>query len=206
MRNRTKWIGLACLIPFVLILLISILLYIPPFQNFAVQFATQQISEATNMHVGIGKVRLSFPLNLNVQQVDVIQSADTLLSVDDFHVNIPLLPLLKGDITVNVLSLQGVKIDSKNLIDGMMIKGTLGEFYAQADHININKEIVQLNKVDLSDTALTLILNDSTKADTTSSSTNWRLEIDQMNLSHTAFAMQIPNDSLRLSSYIQQAG
>ena len=158
MRNRTKWIGLACLIPFVLILLISILLYIPPFQNFAVQFATQQISEATDMHVGIGKVRLSFPLNLNVQQVDVIQSADTLLSVDDFHVNIPLLPLLKGEITVNVLSLQGVKIDSKNLIDGMMIKGTLGEFYAQADHININKETVQLNKVDLSDTALTLML------------------------------------------------
>ena len=206
MRNRTKWIGRACLIPFVLILLISILLYIPPIQNCVVQFASQQISEATNMHIGIGKIRLSFPLNLNIQKVKVIHSLDTLLSVENFRVNVPFLPLLKGKLTVKELSFQGVKIDTKDFIDGMAIKGTLGKFHTQADHINLNKETAQLNKIDLSDTAITFILRDSTKEDTTSTSTNWKLNLNQIQLEHIAFALQMPNDSLRLSTYIQQAG
>ena len=206
MRNRTKWIGLACLIPFVLILLISILLYIPPIQNCVVQFASQQISEATNMHIGIGKIRLSFPLNLNIQKVKVIHSLDTLLSVENFRVNVPFLPLLKGELTVKELSFQGVKIDTKDFIDGMAIKGTLGKFHTQADHINLNKETAQLNKIDLSDTAITFILRDSTKENTTSTSTNWKLNLNQIHLEHIAFALQMPNDSLRLSTYIQQAG
>lgn len=41
MRRWMKRIGIICLIPMVLVILISILLYIPPFQNFAVRLATE---------------------------------------------------------------------------------------------------------------------------------------------------------------------
>ncbi len=206
MENRTKWIGLACLIPFALLLLISILLYIPPLQNFAVKLVTQQISETTGMHIGIGQIRLSFPLNLNIYKVNIIQASDTLLSVDKFQVDVSLLPLLKREIVINTFSLHGGKIDSKDFIKGMVIKGTLGQIHAQADHINLNKEIANLNQIDLSDTAITLIIKESAEADTTSSSTNWSIELDQIHLDHIAFTMQIPDDSLHFSTYIQQAG
>ena len=47
MRRWMKRIGIICLIPVVLVILISILLYIPPLQNFAVRLATEYASETT---------------------------------------------------------------------------------------------------------------------------------------------------------------
>ena len=49
-----------CLIPIALVLLLSILLYIPPFQNFAVRKATEYAGKATGMQIGIEQIRLSF--------------------------------------------------------------------------------------------------------------------------------------------------
>ena len=89
----------------------------------------------------------------------------------------------------------------------MEIKGTLGKLYAKADRIDLGKEIARLNKIDISDTAITLLMNDTTtNKDTTSTAVNWILALDQIDLSRVAFAIQIPDDSLRLSTYIGKAG
>ena len=89
----------------------------------------------------------------------------------------------------------------------MEIKGTLGKLYAKADRIDLGKEIARLNKIDLSDTAITLLMNDTTtNKDTTSTAVNWKLMLDQIDLDRVAFAMQMPGDSLRLSTYIDKAG
>ena len=207
MRRWMKRIGVICLIPVVLVILISILLYIPSFQNFAVRLATQYASEATGMNIGIGQIRLSFPLNLTVRNVKVIAPPDTLLSLESFQVNIRPLPLLKKEVLVDAIDLRGVKANTGNLIEGMEIKGTLGKLYAKADRIDLGKEIARLNKIDLSDTAVTLLMNDTTtNKDTTSTAVNWKLVLERIDLNRVAFAMQMPDDSLRLSTYIDKAG
>lgn len=66
-----------------------------PLQNFAVRLATEYASETTGMNIGIGQIRLSFPLNLTIRDVKVITPPDTLLSLESFQVNIRPLPLLK---------------------------------------------------------------------------------------------------------------
>ena len=202
-----KRIGIICLIPVVLVILISILLYIPPFQNFAVRLATKYASEATGMNIGIGQIRLSFPLNLTVRDVKVMTPPDTLLLLESFQVNIRPLPLLKKEVLVDAIDLRGVKANTGNLIEGMVIKGTLGKLYAKADRIDLGKEIARLNKIDLSDTAVTLLMSDTTtNKDTTSTVVNWKLALDQIDLNRVAFAMQMPDDSLRLATYIDKAG
>ena len=81
MRVWIKRIGVICLIPIALVLLLSILLYIPPFQNFAVRKATEYAGKATGMQIGIEQIRLSFPLDLTVKGVEVVNPpADTLLT------------------------------------------------------------------------------------------------------------------------------
>ena len=207
MKRWMKRIGIICLIPMVLVILISILLYIPPFQNFAVRLATEYASETTGMNIGIGQIRLSFPLNLTIRDVKVITPPDTLLSLESFQVNIRPLPLLKKEVLVDAIDLRGVKANTGNLIEGMEIKGTLGKLYAKADRIDLGKEIARLNKIDLSDTAITLLMNDTTtNKDTTSTTVGWKLKLDQIDLNRVAFAMQMPDDSLRLSTYIDKAG
>lgn len=202
-----KWIGIICLIPVVLVISVSILLYIPPLQNFAVRVATQYASEATGMDIRVGQIRLSFPLNLTVRDVSVVSAPDTLLLLDRFQVDIHPLPLLKKEILVDAIDLQGVKVNSGNLIEGMTVKGVLGKLYTKADRIDLGRATARLNRIDLSDTAITLLLNDTTtKEDTTSTAVDWKLLLDRIDLDRVSFALQMPDDSLRLSTYIDKAG
>ena len=202
-----KRIGIVCLIPVVLVLLVSVLLYIPPVQNFAVKKAAYYAGKATGMQIGIERIRLSFPLNLTVRGVEVLTTpADTLLTLKSLTVNVRALPLLKKEVLVDAIDLEGVKVNTGTFTEGMEIKGVLGRLYAKADRINLSKEKVTFNTIDLSDTAITLLLNDTTtKADTTSTAVNWILNLQKINLDRVAFAMQMPADSLRLSTYIDKA-
>ena len=208
MRIWIKRIGIVCLIPVVLVLLVSVLLYIPPVQNFAVKKAAYYAGKATGMQIGIERIRLSFPLNLTVRGVEVLASpVDTLLTLKSLTVNVQALPLLKQEVLVDAINLEGVKVNTGTFIEGMEIKGVLGRLYAKADRINLAKEKVTLNTIDLSDTAITLLLNDTTtQADTTSTPVNWILNLEKINLDRVAFAMQMPADSLRLTTYINKAG
>lgn len=207
MRIWLKRIGIVCLIPVVLVLLVSVLLYIPPVQNFAVKKAAYYAGKVTGMQIGIERIRLSFPLNLTVRGVEVLTTpADTLLTLKSLTVNVRALPLLKKEVLVDAINLEGVKVNTGTFIEGMEIKGVLGRLYAKADRINLSKEKVTFNTIDLSDTAITLLLNDTTtKADTTSTAVNWILNLQKINLDRVAFAMQMPADSLRLSTYIDKA-
>lgn len=207
MRIWLKRIGIVCLIPVVLVLLVSVLLYIPPVQNFAVKKAAYYAGKATGMQIGIERIRLSFPLNLTVRGVEVLTTpADTLLTLKSLTVNVRALPLLKKEVLVDAIDLEGVKVNTGTFIEGMEIKGVFGRLYAKADRINLSKEKVTFNTIDLSDTAITLLLNDTTtKADTTSTAVNWILNLQKINLDRVAFAMQMPADSLRLSTYIDKA-
>lgn len=206
MRRWMKWMGVVCLIPVVLVLLVSVLLYIPPFQNFAVRKATEFAGKATGMQIGIEKIRLSFPLNLTIKGVEVISASDTLLTLQSLGVNIRALPLLQKQVLVEAVDLKGVTVNTGSLIKGMEIKGVLGKLYLRADRVDLGEEIARLNTLDLSDTAITLLMNDTTpKQDTTSTTVNWKLLLDKINLDRVTFALQMPNDSLRLSTYVDKA-
>ena len=208
MRVWIKRIGVICLIPIALVLLLSILLYIPPFQNFAVRKATEYAGKVTGMQIGIEQIRLSFPLDLTVKGVEVVNPpADTLLSLQSLTVRVRALPLLRKQVLVEAIDLRNVKVNTGTMIEGMEIKGFLGKLYLHADRIDLSEEKATFNTVDLSDTAITLLLNDSTsKEDTTSTPLNWVLKLDKISLDRVAFALQMPSDSLRLTAFVNKAG
>ena len=88
------------------------------------------------------------------------------------------------------------------MFEGLEFKGFLGKLYLHADRIDLSEEKATFNTVDLSDTAITLLLNDSTsKEDTTSTPLNWVLKLDKISLDRVAFALQMPRIpyALRLS-------
>lgn len=211
MRIWLRRIGVVCLIPVALVLLLSVLLYIPPFQNFIVKQATRYASDATGMQIGIERIRLSFPLELDVRGVQVVRlsavnaPADTLLTLQSLKVSIHLLPLLQQQVLVDAVDLRGVKVNTGTLIEGMEIKGMLGKLYAKADRIDLVNQQAVLNALELSDTAVTLLMNDTTTNDTTSTPLNWKIKLDKINFDRVSFAMQMPADSLRLSTYIDKA-
>lgn len=206
MRIWIKRIGFVCLIPIVLVLLISILLYIPPFQDFAVKKATEYAGKATGMRIGIEQIRLSFPLDLTVKGVEVINPpADTLLNLQSLTISVRPLPLLRKQVLVEAIDLRNVRLNTGTLIEGMEIKGTLGRLHLRADRVDLTNEHARLNTVELQDAAVTLLMNDTTPKDTSATAVRWKLQIDRIALDKVAFALQMPRDSLRLTTFVDKA-
>lgn len=90
------------LTPILLFLILAILLYIPPIQNWAVKKVMSYASEQTGMEISIERVKLVFPLDLGVdgflmiQQNDSLpQVKDTIADVKNLIVEVQLKPLLK---------------------------------------------------------------------------------------------------------------
>ena len=185
-----------------------VLLYIPPVQNLLRREVTAYASEATGMQIQVERIDLRFPLNLLVRGVEVIQQPDTLLSLESLNVRVQAWPLIKGKVEVDEVTLNQVAVNSAGLIEGMKIKGVLGRFFLQSHGVDLSNEIAIINQVDLLDTHVQLVMNDTTTApkDTTASApVNWKVDLHQLNLGNVSFSMQLPADSMRMAAYIGEA-
>ena len=111
------------LTPILLFVILMVLLYVPPVQNFLRKQATEFASKATGMEINVGRIDLRFPLNLLVRDVEVIQAPDTLLTLGSLNVSVQAMPLFKGRVEVDDITLQRVSVNSAHLIDGMQIRG-----------------------------------------------------------------------------------
>ena len=216
--------------PIILFLSMMVLLYVPFIQDFIRQEVARIASESTGMEISVGRVDLRFPLNLRVSQVQVIRpdsvatdsptvltlhtdslhaaktqaAADTLLLLNLLEVKVQALPLFHGKVEIDKVRLQGVTLHSGNLIDGMEIDGSLGEFFLKSHGVDLPAEEVVLNEVALKETQLTIALTDttSTPADSTSSPLGWRIMLHRLQLENIDLQLRLPADSMQLATHI----
>lgn len=202
--RRIAWVAVS---PFILFVVLCILIYLPPIQNFLVDKAASYASDATGMNITVGRISLSFPLDLVVDGVDAAsQHKDTLLSVRRLQVNVQLLPLLKKQVEIDGILLQGATVNSNDLINGMTLQGTLGELFVSSHGVAFDPETAIVNKVLLKDTDLSLCLNDTTASDTvTADTTYWKIILQDIDLQNVSFALQMPHDSLSLKTSFAKA-
>ena len=107
MKKTLKWFGIAVITPLLLFIILAVLLYLPPVQNWAVKKAAAIASEKTGMEITIDHVRLAFPLDLGIDGFRAIKQNDSLPQVRDtiadvrrLVVDIRLLPLLKKQVII----------------------------------------------------------------------------------------------------------
>lgn len=207
-RKWIKWVSWILLTPILLFVVLMVLLYVPPVQNFLRKQATSYASEATGMQINVGRIDLRFPLNLLVRDVEVIQVPDTLLTLGSLNVHVQAMPLFKGKIEVDDITLQQVTVNSADLIEGMKIRGVLGRFFLESHGVDLTNETAVINHVELSDTHIGLVLNDTTtteKPDTVSSPVNWKVNLHALNLKNVSFSMQLPADTIRMAARVSEA-
>lgn len=203
MKKYLRWTGIAIASPFILFILLCILIYIPPVQSFLVNTATRYASEATGMQISIGRISLSFPLDLVVRHTVVIDKQDTILNADRLTAKVQLLPLLRKKIELDGLQLSKASVNTANLIEGMTLKGSLGELFVSSHGVDLDPETAIVNALSLKDTHLSVCLADTTAEDTTSSSPLfWKIQLKKVDLENVSFAMQMPLDTLDLSASI----
>lgn len=180
MKKYIKWGGIVLASPFILFILLCILIYIPPVQNFIVDKATAYASQATGMQIHIQRISLSFPLDLVVHETTVKDQKDTLLDVEELTVKIQLLPLLKKQIEVDGVGLKNASVNTSNLIEGISLKGKLGEFFLKSHGVDLTPETAVLNELTLKNADLKMCLADTTAQDTTRSAPIfWKFKLEK---------------------------
>ena len=76
MKKYIKWSVFILFSPILLIMILAVMLYLPPVQNWAVRHVAAYASESTGMDVTVDHVKLVFPLRLGVEGVQVLQPID----------------------------------------------------------------------------------------------------------------------------------
>ena len=199
--RRIRWWMWLIASPFLVFLLAILLLYLPHVQRFAVDKVSAIASRETGLDIAVGRLDLRFPLDLLVRDVLAVQpeTKDTLLSVERLKVELRLWKLFRKEIEIEEISLRNAVVDSRDFVDGMAIKGHLGELFLESHGVIFSPEAARINKFSVKNTDLSLTLNELAPSDTTASEAlPWRVILEKMALENVAFELRMPQDSLYL--------
>ncbi len=220
MKKWMKWAGVVLATPIVLIILLTVLLYLPPVQNWAVKQVAIYASKSTGMDISVGRVELVFPLKIGVEEVKVLQPIDslknspnlalrnrkdTVADIQKMLVDVQLMPLFKSQVMVDELNFTQMRVNTTNFIHEARIKGDVGKLRLKAHGIDLSKEHVNVNHALLTDARLSVELSDTVPPDTTPSSNFWKVNIEKLKLKNTDFILHMPGDTLQVNAYFGDA-
>ena len=183
-RKWIRWVSWILLTPIILFVILMVLLYVPPVQNLLRREVTAYASKATGMQIQVERIDLVSHLicwyvawrSFNSRTPFVFRKPQcpcTGMAVD------------KGKVEVDEVTLSRVAVNSADLMEGMKIKGVLGRFFLQSHGVDLSNELAVINQVELSDTHMQLLMNDTTttpKDTTASAPINWKVALHQLKL------------------------
>lgn len=201
-----KWTTGLLLSPIALILLLAVLLYLPPVQNFVVHRVASSLSESTGMDISIKHVRLAFPLDLSVQGVEMIDGGDTVVAARSLRLNVSLKPLFEGRADVNGFSLYDARVNTKNIISNTYIRGHVGRLEAAAHGVEWERGKVRLDRASLDDADLYVALSDTAREEQdTVPSMPWRIVAERVSINRSRVSLSLPGDTMRLMANLGKA-
>ena len=201
MKKAFWWILGILLSPVLLFIILTILIYLPPVQNWVVDKVAAYASEQTGMDITVDHVDLSFPLDLGVDGVRVIHQPDTIADVERMVVDVQLLPLFKSRVVINQLEVKNTSLNTNGFVDAARVKGRFGRLFLKSDGIDLNQQTVAVNGTRLEDAVLDVVLNDSVPEDTTTSETRWKINIDHVKVRRSDVTLHMPGDTMSVAAH-----
>lgn len=211
--------------PILLFLVLTLLLYIPFVQDWAVGIACERISEATGLDVEVQRLRLSFPLDVDLQGLLIMDGkhiltsgrdegvssyvapSDTVLAVDHCIVDLDLSEIFSWNLGVDAVDFKGVVADTHSLIASMNLRGRLEEFHLDAHNLEIENKRVNITAAALKGCDLDLALRDTSIVDTTTSAPlEWMLDFSHIQLEDTRLAFHTARDTMSVFANVRKMG
>ena len=202
MKKAFWWILGILLSPVLLFVLLTILIYLPPVQNWLVDKVAAYASEETGMEITVDHVDLSFPLDLGVDGIRVIHQPDTIADVERLVVDVQLVPLFGGKVVVNQLDIKNTQLNTNGFVEAAKVKGRFSRLFVKSDGIDLHRETVEVNGARLEDAQLDIVLNDSVPEDTTTSQNRWKIHIDEARVQHSDIALHMPGDTMSVRMHM----
>ena len=197
-------IGIAIIIPIILLWMLTAMLYIPSLQHAVVEKICREVSRTTGFDIKIESFHLAFPLKASIAGFEVSRNDTTFAKGEFAGVNISLMPLLSGEAEVNYISLEKVALNTADLIPEINIDGTIGFFRTTARNISLKEEIANLRQVHIHSTDLNITLNDFADTEEDSTAINWIANLHRGNIENCNIRLNIPKDTMSVSADIEK--
>ena len=205
MKKFAKVTGIVLSLPVCLVLLLTVLLYLPPVQNWAVKQVASYASQSTGLDVSVNRVKLVFPLRLGVEGVKVLNRKDTVADIQSVVADVQLMPLFDSQVMVDELNFCKLKVNTTDLIHEVRIKGQVEKLQLQAHGVDWSKEHVNVDDALLANAKLSLEVSDTVPEDTTPSENFWKINIQKLKLTNTDFTLHLPGDTLQVNAFFGNA-
>ena len=208
-KSRTHRILKALLvtlsIPVILFWVLIILLYIPPVQKFAVDYICKEASKQTGYDISISSVHLAFPLKLRVSGFEMSKESCVYALGDKANLNISLMPLFKGEVELNYISLEHIKLDTREMIPDVEIKGEIGYFRTVARNIDLTKEIANIRQVHLHSANIHVTVRDSIsdeEEEEDEEPLKWKVNLRRAKVENCTFTVSMPLDTMQITAKV----
>lgn len=206
---RSPWLRIPLKILFwlvVVILLIPVLLYIPPVQNMVKNIACNMVHKSTGMDIGIDRLRIRFPLDVELNGVSVVEATgDTMVSARSAVADVRFMPLLKLDVQLERVQLNDAYYRMVSPDSSMILAIRAGNLEVGANSsFDIKNSELDLTSASLTDGRMSLFMNvwkqQNTPKDTTT--TPFLIKARTIDLNNFEFGMSmLPTiDTLTLAS------
>ena len=199
MKRLIKWTIWLLLTPVLLLVAATALLYVPPVQRWAVEKAASMLKQQTGMDIQMKSVRIAFPLDINLQGLNVRKDSVQLATLEHCTIDLDLSRIwqLKGNVDGIVLK-QGT-IDTRDLIDDVMVKAVIGQLSLQTRGIDMNQHTADIGWLRLKESMVDISLADTAQTDTTTSTPlPWRISLHKGDILKTQLKLSLPGDTTRL--------
>ncbi len=211
-KRSLRWLVAIVATPVILFLILVGLLYCPPVQNWAVKRVATYVSEQTGMEVSLERVNLSFPLDLQLDGLQMLRpndsipnKKDTVADVRRLVANVDLLPLLESRIEVNELTFTNLKANTVNFIGDLRVRGDLERLHIVSHAVNLVGDSIRVNKADIEGGWIDIALGDTVPDDPNKQKPLWRINIDNLNLARTDFRLHLPGDTMSVRANFKKA-
>ncbi|GAB6982998.1 translocation/assembly module TamB domain-containing protein [Prevotella dentasini] len=207
MKKVLKWLVGIVAVPILLFLILTMLLYCPSVQNWAARRVASYASEKTGMEISVGRVGLSFPLDLQIDSLralrvndSIAHRTDTVADVARLVAKVQLLPLMDGDIEVDELTFSGLHANTTNFIGDLRIRARLDRLHLESHAIHTVGDSIRINVADIRGGWLDIALGDTVPDDTTKERPLWKIDIDRLQLAQTDLHFHLPGDTMSVKA------
>ena len=193
-----KWATTIAGIPFLMFGALIIMLYIPPVQRWAADTACEELSSSSGYDISIGSIHLAFPLKLNISDLSVSRGDTLYVQSDNASLNLSLLPLFKGELELNYISLEHLRLNTRDLIPDMSVTGYIGYFRTTARNIDIIGETADIRQIHLHGADIEIAIDSvsNKEDDEDNGRTNWIVNLHKGTIEECRFKVTIPGDTL----------
>ncbi len=197
-----KAIMITAITPVVIIILALLLLYTPAVQQRLVDFAIEKAGIATGYNIAIGRFGLTFPLEVEIEELSVSRNDTLFASGERIGADISLLPLFTGKVELNHLSLEQTEIDTRDLMPDLHIDGKVGYARLAVRDANLLKSTAKITQLHIEESEINITLPDTTVEKEESEPLMWAIALRNATIKNSRLGFALPGDTMQATAHI----